>query len=344
MDVGKQIKYYRLQKPAKQEELAEFLGVSYQAVSKWETGASTPDISLLPQIAVYFGITIDELFKMPNEAQFKRIENMILANRRIDDDTFLYYKRFLEDIMKNEPDNVRAYEDLADLYNHRAHSDHEIASDYAKNALELNPNSKSAWVAFLEANNGACGDEWYDNHFMVIQYFRNFLKKNPGNFLGLYAIIENLLDDERYDEAVPYIEQMKKVSGREYQHDIYMGDVCFGKGQLEKAEEYWNLAVKQNPAVWQAFCSRADRLKKLGRYEEALADYETCYIMQETPRINDGLHSRAQLFEQLGNYKAAIQERNRIIENLNIDYQVTKGEPIDLQKRAIKRLKEMITS
>ena len=40
MDIGKQIKALRLAKEVKQEELAEYLGVSFQAVSKWETGGS----------------------------------------------------------------------------------------------------------------------------------------------------------------------------------------------------------------------------------------------------------------------------------------------------------------
>ena len=55
----------------------------------------------------------------------------------------------------------------------------------------------------MEANNGVCGDEWYDNHFKVIAYFKEFLKINPDNILGLDGIIKNLLDDERYDEAIP---------------------------------------------------------------------------------------------------------------------------------------------
>ena len=40
MEIGKQIKTLRLEKNVKQEELAEYLGVSFQAVSKWETGGS----------------------------------------------------------------------------------------------------------------------------------------------------------------------------------------------------------------------------------------------------------------------------------------------------------------
>ncbi|MDO4260545.1 MAG: helix-turn-helix transcriptional regulator [Eubacteriales bacterium] len=44
-----------------QDELAAYIGVSKGAVSKWETGSSLPDISLLPQLASYFDISIDEL-------------------------------------------------------------------------------------------------------------------------------------------------------------------------------------------------------------------------------------------------------------------------------------------
>jgi transcriptional regulator with XRE-family HTH domain/PP-loop superfamily ATP-utilizing enzyme len=44
-----------------QQELAEVLGVTYQTVSKWETGITMPDITLLPAIAEYFNVSVDEL-------------------------------------------------------------------------------------------------------------------------------------------------------------------------------------------------------------------------------------------------------------------------------------------
>lgn len=57
------IKALRKAQNISQEKLATFLGVSYQAVSKWETGVSYPDISLLPKIARFFGVTVDELLQ-----------------------------------------------------------------------------------------------------------------------------------------------------------------------------------------------------------------------------------------------------------------------------------------
>ena len=59
--IGNRISKYRKEKGMTQEELAGKLGVSSQAVSKWENDASCPDISLLPQLCKLLGITTDEL-------------------------------------------------------------------------------------------------------------------------------------------------------------------------------------------------------------------------------------------------------------------------------------------
>ena len=62
MNIGNNIKKLRQQRNLTQEQVAERLGVSYQAVSKWENNANTPDIALLPAIANLFGVLIDALF------------------------------------------------------------------------------------------------------------------------------------------------------------------------------------------------------------------------------------------------------------------------------------------
>lgn len=62
MQIGNNIKFLRQKNNYTQEQLAERLGVSYQAVSKWETNSNTPDISLLHQIASLFNVSIDALF------------------------------------------------------------------------------------------------------------------------------------------------------------------------------------------------------------------------------------------------------------------------------------------
>ena len=60
--LGKEITKCRKKLGMTQETLAQTLGVTNQAVSKWELDQSCPDIQLLPQLADIFGITVDELF------------------------------------------------------------------------------------------------------------------------------------------------------------------------------------------------------------------------------------------------------------------------------------------
>jgi len=68
MKIGLKIKELRQQAGISQETLAQALCVSPQAVSRWETGATAPDIALLPPIAYYFHVTIDALFSYDNPA------------------------------------------------------------------------------------------------------------------------------------------------------------------------------------------------------------------------------------------------------------------------------------
>ena len=73
--IGEKIKDLRKFHSITQNALASYLNVSAQSVSKWETGVSMPDLSIIPDIASYFGITIDELFNFtPNKSREMQIE------------------------------------------------------------------------------------------------------------------------------------------------------------------------------------------------------------------------------------------------------------------------------
>lgn len=62
LKLGERIKALRKKKNISQEVLAQYLGVSFQAVSKWENGAALPDVALIPAIALFFGVSTDQLF------------------------------------------------------------------------------------------------------------------------------------------------------------------------------------------------------------------------------------------------------------------------------------------
>ena len=76
LDLGNKIRQLRHRDGRTQEMLAEALGVTSQAVSRWESGGSYPDMNLIPSIANYFGVTIDELFGYTNERD-SRIQSLV---------------------------------------------------------------------------------------------------------------------------------------------------------------------------------------------------------------------------------------------------------------------------
>lgn len=85
--IGEKIREMRKSKGISQEGLANVLGVSFQAVSKWETGTTAPDVSLIPAIASYFGVSIDDLFDYNALENEKIIDNICrqAAQCRFDD-------------------------------------------------------------------------------------------------------------------------------------------------------------------------------------------------------------------------------------------------------------------
>lgn len=88
--IGEKIKELRKRDGRKQEDLATALGVTNQAVSRWETEGSYPDMEMIPAIANYFGVTIDVLFGYENDREqkidslVKHIKEMNWRNNGVD--------------------------------------------------------------------------------------------------------------------------------------------------------------------------------------------------------------------------------------------------------------------
>lgn len=73
-ELGKRIASLRKANKVTQAELAEYLSVQPQTISRWEVEGGMPDIALLPRIATFFGITLDELFGMTD---MERINHLV---------------------------------------------------------------------------------------------------------------------------------------------------------------------------------------------------------------------------------------------------------------------------
>ncbi len=82
MNIGTKIRELRKEKKMTQEELAEYLHISSQAVSKWETGASSPDIDTLPKLAICFGTSLDNLLDFDQSKLDAAIEAILAESGR----------------------------------------------------------------------------------------------------------------------------------------------------------------------------------------------------------------------------------------------------------------------
>lgn len=144
LSIGENIRNFRKKNDLTQEELAERLGVTYQSVSRWENGATYPDLELLPAISELLSVTVDELLGMP------QIEKEQRATLTFDELRRECLKRdydaekivaLLRDIRRNYLDSDSAYRPWCEG-NNRAFRDPKILPEvrlFAEAYLERRP-------------------------------------------------------------------------------------------------------------------------------------------------------------------------------------------------------------
>ena len=135
--LSERLKLLRKRKDLTQEQLAEYMGVSPQAVSRWETGATSPDISALPMLADLFDITVDELLGV-NEAEKQREIRAVLdeaearINRNITEEPIVR----LREALNKYPNNDRLLTCLMyALY--AASEDEELCREYDAEIISI---------------------------------------------------------------------------------------------------------------------------------------------------------------------------------------------------------------
>lgn len=114
MNIGKTIKKLRKLQNLSQEKLAEYFNVTPQAVSKWENGTAYPDVTMLPSIANYFNITLDELFSMDEIRSEKRINSIFAKSHGLlKEGNTEEAIRLLKSAVKTYPNNYSLISELA---------------------------------------------------------------------------------------------------------------------------------------------------------------------------------------------------------------------------------------
>ena len=340
MEIGNQIKALRTERGITQEALADKLGVSSQAVSKWERNVTVPDIQLLPLLSAYFGVTIDELFALSDEARMERVQNMLWDERVLDRAAVEREEAFLLEKARREPHNGRPYELLADMHNHLAREHRATAASYAKMALERDGNLKEAHSELVAAMGGRLPDWNASNHHELIDWYKEFLARNPDNWHGYLWLLDQLMDDGRFEEAGRYLEKLSQID-HTFRTPLYRGLLLWYSGQRDRAMEVWEQMCRDFPEEWCVWLQMGDAMARACQWEKAKEYYRRGLELQKPPRFVDGLECIAQTCEITGDLSGAIQALEEELQVLAEDWDTTTGETADVVRREISRLERL---
>lgn len=340
MEIGNQIKSLRQRRSVTQEALAQYLGVTAQAVSKWERGVATPDIGMLPDISAYFGVTIDELFALSDDTRMERIRNMLWDDRYYDPTEVESARDFLLRKGSREPKNGQVYAHLAEMENHLAQEHQEKAAEYAKEALRRDWDLRGPHSELEIAMNGRIHDWNFGNHYLLIDFFQEHIERNPQDWRAYMTIMDQLIDDYRLDEAESYCERFAQIN-QTYRVSLYRGMIAWQRGEREQAFSIWSKMEHDFPEEWCVWHNIGDYLVRSGRYDEGMTYYRKALDVQKEPPMLDPLEAIAQLCEIRGDISGAIAARREEANRIENQWHIS-GEELDIVIRDIQRLEKKL--
>ena len=184
-----------------------------QTVSKWECGNSIPDVQLLPEIAVYFGVTIDQLFAMSPEQQMERMENRIYARGLFSEAEQRQLEQQINAFAENPEHEGRAKLLLTKLYNNQAEQYRLLAVENGKEAVEKTGGDSDAVSELANAWGSYIPDWNIRNHHALIEWFSGYCRRHPENRSALMWLLDNLIDDRRLSEASAWLGKLALMDG-----------------------------------------------------------------------------------------------------------------------------------
>lgn len=230
--LGEKIKQLRKQKNISQEVLANHLGVSFQAVSKWETEATQPDVIMIPAIASFFGVSTDELFDFNIYEIEQRVDKIVDEHRLYLDTDVKKSEQIIRNGLKKYPGNEILLNCLINIISATDRADEAVA--IAKALIESTKSDEiriDAWRIMAEAYKSK-GD--YSLAKEAIEHI-------PEIYFSNLYVKAYLLDGEDKFEAAT------KEASLCFEHLIWMleilGEIYLEKGEPEKAKIQYTQAI-----------------------------------------------------------------------------------------------------
>lgn len=143
--IGTKIKELRKARRITQEQLADSLNISFQAISKWENGIALPDITLVPKIAGYFGVSIDEMFDFSLDEMNREIEQICSESCKYRETDMEKGRDIINKALEKYPGNDVLLANLLYVLNYRENPDEVIST--ASRLIDLTDSSELRYDA-----------------------------------------------------------------------------------------------------------------------------------------------------------------------------------------------------
>lgn len=270
----KNLKRFRTARNMTQEQTAQALGVSTQTVSRWECGTTLPDVSILPQIARLYCVTIDDLYRETSvayENYASRLCSVYEATRQPEDylRAELEYRKLLKSGAYSNED-LRSY---AILHQYMMSYCLEKAEELFDRVLKQGPDAEPETYWSVMRQKG----------YFLHQIGRNqesidfFLPKVQGGSTELQdwiCLIQGYQFAGEYTTALAWAALAEQRFPESACLHIYYGDLCKAVGRIEDAFFHWKRARTLEPDWMSAAYSMGFCYEELGEYEMAQAVWQ----------------------------------------------------------------------
>lgn len=278
MTINQNICKLRLQKHLSQEGLGELLGVSGQAVSKWEQGITSPDISLLPALADCFGVTIDSLFsgmpvrKYPGYGS-ERAELLAIYDGSGKEEDFRRAAEAYGELILNGKASTEDYVSYGILHRMRAAKDTGIALHYYRRAIaEGNDHRDLQWMTAHQLITHLLEDQGRLDEAIVEH--KAWRDTEPECAWARVSYSHALERAGRLDEAWAELETALQLDPEDVNVRTAAGDLLGQLGRCDEAIIHWDKAYELDPACISCKFSKAEMFAANGENDRAIAQFE----------------------------------------------------------------------
>lgn len=231
--LGEKIKFLRKQKNISQEVLAGYLGVTFQAVSKWENGTTMPDVMLIPVIASFFGVSTDELFDFNLFEQEKQVKVICLEAIKHRDSEPEIAEKILRDGLKRFPGNDIILNNLLCVLDYKRQAEEAIS--ICKSLIESTKDDEVKYDAYRIL--AMCYKE--NGQYDLI---KPTIERIPEIYFTKLEVMATLLEDR--DGYVAAHRQKNLSAESLIDMLIIVGKHLQNKGETEKANIQFEIAKK----------------------------------------------------------------------------------------------------